>query len=159
MGIKSAKARKRHDKKQNHARGPAPIILKDEYQEYGKVTKICGNCRFMVLLPDRREYLGILCRRLFKRAWITLDQIVLVSRRDFQEDKVDIIHRYRDDDVRTLIQMKELPQALVPSSETSIDDVFTTTAASGTDMSHSGGDMSLTGDLSIDDQPIDFSLV
>lgn len=122
MGIKSAKAKKRHDKKQNAHRGPTPLIMKDEYQEYGKVTKVCGNCRFKVLLPDMREYLGVLCKRMFKRAWINVDQIVLVSRRDFQEDKVDIIHRYNDDDVRSLIQMKELPHGFMPSSQGDFDD-------------------------------------
>jgi len=123
MGIKSIKAKKRNDKKQNAHRGPAPISLKDEYQEYGKVTKVCGNCRFMVMLPDSKEYLAVLCRRMFKRAWVSVDQIVLVSRRDFQENKVDIIHRYTDEDVRTLIQMNELPTLFMVSPRDD-DDTF-----------------------------------
>jgi len=148
MGIKSAKAKKRHDKKQNAHRGPMPLILKDEYQEYGKVTKVCGNCRFKVLLPDMREYLGVLCKRMFKRAWINVDQIVLVSRRDFQEDKVDIIHRYNDDDVRSLIQMKELPTGFTPSGHDNDEetDLILDSAMSSDGMTFQPSDVDLEPD-------------
>jgi len=130
MGIKSAKAKKRHDKKRMAGQGPAQVPFKDEFQEYGKITKLCGNCRFMVQLPDMKEYIGILCKRMYKRAWLSIDQIVLVSRRDFQADKVDIIHRYSDEEVRTLVQLNEITQKFATSHRHQDDpngDVFDNT--------------------------------
>jgi len=155
MGIKSAKAKKRQDKKQSAHRGPAPLLLKDEFQEYGKVTKVCGNCRFKVLLPDMREYLGVLCKRMFKRAWINVDQIVLVSRRDFQEDKVDIIHRYNDDDVRSLVQMNELPPAFLPSGQDNDDTDLIIDSSMGGHSSSGTFDPVVGIDLAPDDVDIE----
>jgi len=75
------------------------------------------------MLPDKKEYIGVLCKRLYKRAWINVNNIVLISKRDFQEDKIDIIHRYSDDDVRVLLQMKEITPTFALHQEDN-DDMF-----------------------------------
>jgi len=108
MGIKSAKARKRQENK--HAGHTVPVLrTADEFQEYAKIIKVLGDCRFRVVMPDNKECLAILCRKMFRRQWVAKDQIVLVSLRDFQEDKVDIIHRYSDDDCRMLARAEHIP--------------------------------------------------
>lgn len=127
MGIKSLKAKKRFQKKQMNSLQQRVVVTKDEFQEYGKIVKILGNCRFKVVLEDQKEYLGVLCHRLFKRAWINIDSLVLVSRRDFEDSKVDIIHKYSDEDVRYLHRVSAIPSFFYPDfndhdqdSETSV---------------------------------------
>lgn len=45
-----------------------------------------------------------------KKVWITAGDIVLVGKRDFQDEKVDIIHKYSADEARNLKQYGELPE-------------------------------------------------
>jgi len=119
MGIKSAKSRKRQDAKQAKQQqyNLSNLQLPEPDQEYAKVVKILGDCRFRVCLPNQKEYLGILCRRMFRRVWIQVDNVVLVSLREFQQDKVDIIHRYSDQDVRMLVKHKHIPLHFVHGEE------------------------------------------
>jgi len=113
MGIKSAKAKNRNDKKiekkmfMNGSR--AAVRIREDQQDYARVTKVLGNCRFMVLLScSMIEQIGVLCGGLHRRGWLMVDSLVLVSIRDFQNDKVDIIHKYGDADVRRLMAMGEI---------------------------------------------------
>ena len=114
MGIKSIKAKKRQDKKNDKklqfTNGSKPAVrIKEDLQDYARVTNVLGQCRFTVCLSEtEKECLAVLCGGLFRRAWITKDTIVLISVRDFQTDKVDIIHKYTDDEVKQLIALKEL---------------------------------------------------
>ena len=43
-----------------------------------------------------------------KRVWINNSDFVLVSLRDFQDYKADIIHKYNETDAKKLIQMSEI---------------------------------------------------
>jgi initiation factor 1A len=92
------------------------LILADDEQTYGLILKCYGNGRFQVLCNDNVERLGVLRGSLRKRGvWVTTNSLVLVSRRDFeqQKDKVDIIHGYQNyGDVRSLIDMQELSSQL-----------------------------------------------
>lgn len=86
------------------------LEYKEELQEYGKVISMLGDRRVTVKLPDMTDTLGKVgggMKR--KRQFIRLDDVVLVSRRDFQEGKMDIIHKYTEDEVRKLVQYGEVP--------------------------------------------------
>ena len=86
------------------------LIFKDGVdQDYGKVTRMLGNNRCTVLI-DGVERLGIICGRLRNRrnAYVCVNDTVLVSRRDYQPDKVDVIHLYSDRDTRLLTKYGEL---------------------------------------------------
>jgi translation initiation factor 1A len=119
MGIKSAKAKKRQDKKQDKklqfANGARPMVrVREDQQDYGRITKVLGGCRFMVLLSiTGRESIGWLCGSLHRRGWLMVDSVVLVSIRDFQNDKVDIIHKYTDDNVKQLLGLGEITPAFI----------------------------------------------
>jgi len=119
MGIKSAKAKKRQDKKQDKklqfANGTRPMVrVREDQQDYGRITKVLGGCRFMVLLSTtNRESIGWLCGSLHRRGWLMVDSVVLVSIRDFQNDKVDIIHKYTDDNVKQLLGLREITPAFI----------------------------------------------
>ncbi|KAL3893585.1 MAG: hypothetical protein SGARI_008075 [Bacillariaceae sp.] len=55
-----------------------------------------------------------------KKVWITAGDIVLVGKRDFQDEKVDIVHKYSADEARNLKQYGELPEN-ARINETTVD--------------------------------------
>ena len=85
------------------------LIYKSEMQQYGKIDKLLGEMRATVILTDNVEILGIIQGKFRKRVWFKPGDVVLISRRDFQEDKVDIIHKYSENDVKKLLKEYEIP--------------------------------------------------
>jgi translation initiation factor 1A len=86
------------------------LEYKGDLQEYGKVIRMLGDKRIMVMLPDHTEIMGIIGGGLKrKRVFISVDDVVIVSRRDFQEDKTDVIYKYTPEEVKKLIQYQEIP--------------------------------------------------
>ena len=91
--------------------------------EYGQIVKILGNGRFTVSCYSKKdgttdntvndfnliERICIVCGRMRKRVWINMNDIVIVSLRDFQNDKGDIVHKYTIDETKQLIKLKEIP--------------------------------------------------
>ena len=59
-----------------------------------------------------------------KKVWITAGDIVLVAKRDFQDEKVDIVHKYTADEARNLKQYGELPET-ARINETAVDMAMT----------------------------------
>lgn len=43
-----------------------------------------------------------------KRVWISIGDTVLVSLREYQDDKADIIHKYTSEETKTLISYNEI---------------------------------------------------
>ena len=87
------------------------LRLKEEGQEYAQIKKCLGNCRFNVLCFDGKERMATMCGTMRKRRFINQDNIVLVSLRDWQDSKCDIIDNYDENLVR---KMKD--KGLVPES-------------------------------------------
>lgn len=84
------------------------IDYKGDGEEYGLVTKKLGNGRFLIKLQLKEtEVIGRICGRM-KRGrnkhhnWVEEGSVVLVGLRDFQDDRVDIIHVYEESQVRSL---------------------------------------------------------
>jgi translation initiation factor 1A len=90
------------------------ILFKEEGQEYAEITKILGNCRCECRCHDGKVRLGHIRGKMRHRARIILGDTVLVSLRDFQHDKVDIIHKYTLDEAKNLKSFGEIPDAPVP---------------------------------------------
>ena len=84
------------------------LAEKGDYTNYGMVTKVLGNCHFMVKLNmENREVYARLCGKFRKGSnkrenFVNLNSVVLVGLRDFEDDKVDIIHVYKPEEVRQL---------------------------------------------------------
>ena len=85
------------------------IVYKEDMQEYAKMTKMLGDRRIMVMLPDKTELLAKIPGRFRKRCWIKTGDIILISRRQFQDDKLDVIHKYNDDESKKLAKELEIP--------------------------------------------------
>lgn len=85
------------------------IIFKEMGQEYALVTKMLGNGHCECQCYDDVVRLGNIRGKLRKRVWISVGDVVLCGLRDYQDEKVDIIHKYTPDEVHNLKTMGEIP--------------------------------------------------
>tara|TARA_B110000858_G_C17752269_1_gene450288 strand:+ start:683 stop:1141 length:459 start_codon:yes stop_codon:yes gene_type:complete len=106
------------------------LIFREDGQCYAVVTKVLGNAQFDVkcLMEDGLiEKKIAIARQRNKRkrgGWIKLDAIILVSMRDFQPTKCDIIHSYDRDEIIKLIKYKELTNDFCNFQEEDDDEAF-----------------------------------
>lgn len=102
-----------------------PFITKTEDQEYALVTKLFGNCRLECSCFDNKTRLGVIRNKMRrgKQNRVKLEDIVIVSKRDFQDDKADVIHVYTPEEVKRLIRMKAIPN-YKKENEHAEEDVF-----------------------------------
>ncbi|RLV91455.1 Eukaryotic translation initiation factor 1A [Spathaspora sp. JA1] len=87
------------------------LILVEEGQAYGQITKMLGNGRIEVSCFDGNKRMGHIRGKLRKKVWMGQGDIILVSLRDFQDDQCDVVHKYNSDEARTLKTMGELPES------------------------------------------------
>jgi translation initiation factor 1A len=89
-------------------------------QEYAQVVKMLGNGRCECFCFDGVTRLGHIRGKMRKKVWITAGDIILAAKRDFQDEKVDIVHKYTADEARNLKQYGELPEN-ARINETAVD--------------------------------------
>lgn len=68
-----------------------------------------GNGRLEAQCFDGVKRLAHIRGALRKKVWINQGDIILVSLREYQDDKADVIQRYNPDEARQLKQYGELP--------------------------------------------------
>lgn len=112
--IKNGKKRTNRDEKH---RG---VIEPEEDQEYAIVQDLVGNGRLRVLCMDTKTRIARIrgnMRKSTHKVLIEKGDLILISRRDFEEDKVDVIHKYTHEEANSLIHCKDtnVPQAIVKS--------------------------------------------
>jgi len=105
------KGGKKHKRNKNLDVESKTLRLKEEGQEYAKVKKCKGNCRFDVECCDGKTRSAILCGTMRKRKFINQGQLVLVSLRDWQDDVCDIIDSYEETHAKRLKAEKEIPES------------------------------------------------
>lgn len=88
--------------------------------EYGQVLRMLGNGRCECYCFDGKNRLAHIRGKMRKKVWVSAGDIVLLGMRDYQEDKVDIIHKYNADEARNLKAFGELPET-AKINETAID--------------------------------------
>ena len=106
---KGGKKHKRNKKQNDFVE--KTLRLKEEGQEYAQITKCLGNCRFTVMCFDGKERMATMCGGMRKRRFVNQNDIVLVSLREWQDEKCDIIDNY-DDNLTKKLKSK----GLVPDS-------------------------------------------
>ena len=105
------KGGKKHKRNKNYSNENMTLRLKEDGQEYPKITKCKGNCRFDVECCDGKSRSAILCGAMRKRKFVNQGQLVLVSLRDFQDNICDIIDSYDENQSKKLKQEKVLPES------------------------------------------------
>ncbi len=103
------KKRGKNSKNKKIAGPKRAIEFKDGMQEYVVMTKMLGDRRILVKLPDKSEKLAIIPGRFRKRCWMSTGDILLASYREFQTDKLDIVYKYTPDEARRLVNFNEIP--------------------------------------------------
>ena len=105
------KGGKKYKRNKNVAQENKTTRLKDENesQEYAQITKALGNCRFEVMCFDGKSRLATMCGKMRKRVFVNQGELVLVSLRDWQDSKCDIIDKYNANDVQKFKKMKCIP--------------------------------------------------
>ncbi|KAK9895167.1 eukaryotic translation initiation factor 1A, X-chromosomal-like protein, partial [Cystobasidium minutum MCA 4210] len=86
------------------------LIFKEEGQEYAQVVKMLGNGRLEAMCFDGTKRLAHIRGKLRKKVWINQGDIILLSLRDFQDDKADVLFKYSPDEARNLKAYGELPE-------------------------------------------------
>lgn len=115
LALSANRGGKRAKKMKNHSEvKDDTIVIKGDDQEYAKVTKVLGSCRFSLECYDGKTRIGLMrgknTRGLAKKNNFTFqDDIVLIAIRQFEKDKCDIILKYSYDQVKKLVKSGELP--------------------------------------------------
>lgn len=97
--------------------------------------RLLGDRKIQIKLPDGSEMMAVIPGKFRKKIWIAIDDVILISRREYQIDKVDVVHKYNDKEIRHLIQYQEIPSSFGKNSammedtttnnNTATDDGFT----------------------------------
>ena len=112
---------KKYKKLKHNMEISRPLELPDVDQEFALVNKLMGNGRATVtFIKNNKETinsLGIISGKLRKRKqWVIAGNIVLISIRNFEKDKVDIIHVYKEYEMNELKRKGYLHQELMKHS-------------------------------------------
>ena len=97
-----------HVKRHKKSTQSSELILKEQGQEYAKVLALMGEGRVQAICADGVERICHIRGTLRKKVWIVKDDIILVSLRDFQDKKADILVKYCEQEVRLLRSMGEI---------------------------------------------------
>ena len=109
MGKKNQGGKKKHrGKKQQDEKDKKLQILREDGTQYARILERKGGPHMTVCLLTGETLLGVVRGKLRKRMWMAQNDIVLVGIRDFQTDKVDILHKYPEEHVRQLVDMGEI---------------------------------------------------
>lgn len=107
-GKKGKKAKKVKDN--NEIERPLEFKSVEDNQEYAQITKLLGNCRCSVLCVDGLERLAHIRGAMTKKKqWVKVGDLVLVSLREFEQNKCDVIYLYTLKEARKLKILGELP--------------------------------------------------
>ena len=113
--IKGGKKHKRNKKQNDYIE--KTLRLKEEGQEYAQITRCLGNCRFTVMCFDGKERMATMCGGMRKRRFVNQNDIVLVSLRDWQDEKCDIIDNYDDNLTKKLKSKGLVPESIKLDSD------------------------------------------
>ena len=86
-------------------------------QRYAVVERALGNNRFELKFLNGETILGIKRKAIRRNQWINAGATVIVSLRDYQKDKCDIIHLYTDEESRKLRK-----RGIIAEQDTSKDE-------------------------------------
>ncbi|KAI0125227.1 hypothetical protein BJ170DRAFT_636916 [Xylariales sp. AK1849] len=87
------------------------LVFREDGQEYAQVVKMLGNGRLETQCFDGTKRLGHIRGKLRKKVWINQGDIILLSLREYQDEKGDVILKYTADEARSLKAYGELPES------------------------------------------------
>ncbi len=115
------KKSKRKKKPQNEIK--RDLVFKNFQEEYGIITKKLGDRRVLLQLEGGGpEIMGIIPGRYRRRCWFDMGDLCLVSHREFETRKVDILYKYTPQEARELGALGEISGRLCNNQAHDQDD-------------------------------------
>ena len=98
------------------------LILQEDGQVYGQITKLLGNSRLLCNCFDKEERQCHIRGKLKNRVWMNVGDIILISLRDIDPTKGDVIHKYNPQEIKQLIKEGEIPESIKFNEEDGAGD-------------------------------------
>ncbi len=98
-------------------------VIKDDEQEYARIDKINGGGRYQLSCTDGIARLGIARGKINRHGKINIGSLVLISKRDYQDGKCDILHFYNHDEIRLLVSHNEIHEKFINIIQTQEDNI------------------------------------
>ena len=102
------------------------LILKDgPCQEYAQVIKLLGNGRLEAKCFKKniangkfvdfssKNRICLIRGSMRKRIWIASNDLILISLREFDDNKGDVIHKYEENEAKKLMRRCEIPNIVL----------------------------------------------
>ena len=86
------------------------LLYKEEGQEYAQIMALLGNGRVMANCFDGVKRMCTIRGKLRNRVWINAGDIILVSLREFGDEKADVIHKFYPEEAFELQDLGEIPE-------------------------------------------------
>jgi len=107
LGGKNQKKKKKTQTEDRECR------FKEESEEYAQIIKILGDGRFNCKCADGVERIAHVRGKMRKRIWLANGDIILVSLREFEPEKCDVVEKYKEKEVAKLKKAGEIPDSMV----------------------------------------------
>ncbi|KAH0476927.1 MAG: uncharacterized protein KVP18_000542 [Porospora cf. gigantea A] len=134
------------------------LLLKTEMQEYAQVIRMLGHGRLEANCFDNQKRLCHIRGKMRKKVWITVGDIVLLSLREYQDDKGDVIYKYTPDEARQLKQQGEIPDLTKINEFDGADDNDLSDAVEFGDVAAAESDVDEESS-SLDDDDLDLDVI
>ncbi len=96
-----------------HEKLRIPIPEKDEHEMFAIVNRIFKGARMDVKSSDGKSRMARIPGRMKRKIGrIKIGDLIIISPWDVQDEKADIIYRYRKSQIRFLIKRKMLPNII-----------------------------------------------
>jgi len=113
MGKKNTGGKNFKKQKKSIGQKERELIFREDSQSYARIIKNLGDGRFECeCFEPEQNLLGIIRGSMRKKVWLGLGDIVLVSFRNFDNSKCDIIYKYTLDEATRLKNYNELPSGI-----------------------------------------------
>lgn len=118
LNKKGGKGHKKCKNNINREQNNKKLEVKEEGEAYGIVNKILGSGRMTITYYDESiknnvTVLGIVRGSIKKRTRFIIGDLILVSIRDFQKDKADVIYKYDFNEITKLKKRNEIPSSIL----------------------------------------------
>lgn len=131
------------------------LALKTDGLDYGRVIQLLGGGQISVkCLSDDVTRIGIIRGSMYKREWVVKDDFVLVSLREFENAKCDVILKYTNDEVKQLIEKQEIKSFSKQADDNHIvfsDNISENDSGSEKDGTNKHNNSDYLSDFDIDD--------
>ena len=94
------------------------LIEKDDGTDYAYVEKLLGSRRCTVRVTDGSSKLCIISRRFKRKVWVSAGDTLLVTIRNYEDAKCDMLHRYDKSEITELIKRFEIPPSFAAAEKT-----------------------------------------